>query len=238
MPGARSTSGSRALALLVLLAACDKRPDDRAGAERAQHAEAFASVARRYLAMREASAKPGTPPADCPDAAIEKNAKGGRPSLGVTELEVLGRFADPAANPWTGERAHYLALTTPGFAAIVPPPAEAETKRWIDALYKAQTFERDHPYLAVLRADKRVPPRLDGDAFSPGSLEGVLLVFEIGHDQPMCVARVSATSSGELVGTSRQAREAVMWKDWVGNIKTALHDAARSMSKVLVLDLP
>lgn len=229
-----------ALGLLVVLTvagpACDDKASDKD--ENAQRTEAFAAVARRYSVMRAATPSSiGADASPCPDEAIAKNAKGGRPLLAVTEYEVLARFDAPGTDPWSGERARYRRLTTPAFAAIDPPAPGASSKAWIDALFKTKKLEEEYSYLGVLRTVKDVPPRLEGEAFTPGSFEGVVAVFEIGREKPMCMAKVSAVSSGELVGTSKQARTTVMWNDYVGNIKTALRDSVRSISKVLVPDL-
>jgi hypothetical protein len=107
----------------------------------------------------------------------------------------------------------------------------------VDALFRAQKLEKEHSHLGVLRAEKLDPPQLEGERFSAGHLSGWLAIYDLASGRRECVATVEAASSGELVGTSHQARDRVMWNDFVGNVREAVHSAVKRVSEVLVVDL-
>jgi hypothetical protein len=224
------------LAATLLFFGCDDRRSATTTDDSARHRDAFARFTERMQKIRADSARHGEE-TRCPDEAIRARLDGRRPVLAIASYEAMAPFSDPSASPFAGDAASYEKLTSATFRAIHPPTPTAADNAVVDALFKAQTLEKEHSHLGVLRAAKLEPPKLEGDRFSAGHFSGWLAIYDLGSGKRECVADVEADSSGELVGTTRQARDRVMWKDFVSNIREAVHSGVKRVSESLVVDL-
>jgi len=223
-------------AAMALSTSCDDRSSSTKNEDSTRHREAFARFAERVQKIRSDSTHGGDE-AKCPDAAIKARLGERRPVLAVASYEALAPFSDPSAKPFSGDAERWEKLTSSAVRAIRPPTASAGDTAVVDALFRAQKLEKEYSHLGVLRAEKLEPPKLEGERFIAGHLSGWLAIYDLASGRRECVATVEAQSSGELVGTTRQARDRVMWNDFVGNVREAVHSAAKRVSEVLVVDL-
>jgi len=224
------------LAAMALSTSCDDRSSQAKTEDSTRHREAFTRFAERVQKIRSDSTHGGDE-TKCPDAAIEARLGQRRPVLAVATYDALAPFADPSASPFSGDGKRWEKLTSSAVRAIRPPSASAGDTAVVDALFRAQKLEKEYSHLGVLRAEKLQAPQLEGERFSAGRLSGWLAIYDLASGRRECIAAVEAESSGELVGTSRQARDRVMWNDFVGNVREAVHSAAKRVSTVLVVDL-
>jgi len=224
------------VAATLLSSGCDDRSSATKSDESARHREAFSRFAERVRKIRADSTR-REEETKCPDAAIKARLEGRQPVLAIASYDALAPFSDPNATPFAGDGAHYQTLTSAAVRSIRPPTPTAADSAVIDALFKAQRLEKEHSHLGVLRTEKLEAPKLEGDRFSAGHFSGWLAIYDLGSGKRECVATVEADSSGELVGTTRDARDRVMWKDFVANVREAVHSGAKRVSEVLVVDL-
>lgn len=173
----------------------------------------------------------------CSESAIERRLRGRESKLLLVDQAYLGRFADPGLDPYGGEAARWKFLTGPALRAIPlfqQPPADPALT---DAVFKTVKLDETYVYAAVLRGDRREPPRLEGERFHAGILEGWLVLAELKGGPALCATRVSARSSEEVAGRGGQTPNDVLWRDFVRQVRNELDQAAQRLSSRFQVDL-
>ena len=167
----------------------------------------------------------------CPDAAIAKRLDGATGSVLLAEYEYLARYSGHAS-----DRGRWKFLTTPALRGV-PTLAEVHNKKQAtDALWNIQKLRKAHPYLAVLRSLHRDLPRMDGQRFHPGVLQGGLFVFDLSNGKLLCRASVDAHSSDQVAGVKGQDRSQALWNDFTLQLRQQLDRALGRVSHQLELD--
>ncbi len=169
----------------------------------------------------------------CPDAAIDKQLHGSTGSVLLADYAFLGRFA---GKPPVAQQGRFKSLTTPALRDVALPADLHTQKQATDALWKIQKLQRDHPYLAVLRASHRELPHMEGKRFHPGVLSGGLFVFDLSTGKQLCRARVDAHSSEQVAGMKGQDRAQALQNDFSLRLRQELDRALSRVSQQLELD--
>lgn len=117
-----------------------------------------------------------------------------------------------------------------------PSGAVTDEKTATDAAFDAMTLQKEHDFLAVLRFEL-TPPRADGKGFHAGELRGRLALFELAGGALVCETEVFAESTEEVIGKPGQSPQQAADKDFELQLRRALQDAFRGMTRELNLDL-
>jgi hypothetical protein len=172
----------------------------------------------------------------CPDEEeLKLQLDGGYGRMLLVDYEYLRRFAQPELDPYAGENRRWKRLTAPMVLAIEPPQPMQNIKDVTNTLYQMQKVQKGYQHLAVVRTTRRELPRVDAGGFHAGRLEGWLVVFELESGRRLCQAGLWAQSSSEVAGLEGQSRDLAVWRDFERQIDKTLNEAARRLSRRLLL---
>lgn len=230
-----------ALLFALFALACDRSPadgprDDRA-AELKKTKQQLESELAPLIAAHGATPAPGKVEERVCDEASQHDESGKPGAMVVGEAVALARLKRADDDPWSGAGARYKPLTAAPLRILVPPARVQNAQHAIDALWNAKKLGREYSHLGVLVAAKREAPRLEGEQFHGGEFDGALVVFRLGKaPKVVCAARLSAQSSERVAGLQGKDRDDAMWNDFLSNLKTQVHAAAKRVAPALRVD--
>ncbi len=173
----------------------------------------------------------------CPDEELARAIEGGVGNLAIAEHGFLRRFAEESPDLYAGEGQRFKSLTTASLRVLRPPRNAKTASQATDALWNAQKFEREYTHLGVLWSRKRTGPSMQGDQLVSGTFQGVLVVFELGREKPLCQTQIEAGSSAGVTGVEGRAREDAIWNDFVSNVRTAIAAGVKRITARLNPDI-
>lgn len=152
----------------------------------------------------------------------------------LVDYEYLSWFL-AGSTPTYDQGQDWNLLTAPAFLDILPPRLATTKRQATDTVYRLQKLEREIHYVAVLRTQERVAPRVQGEKFHPGRVAGRLLVFDFPTAQRVCEAPVSITSSVEVFGSQKRALEDAVRKDFEVQVRRGLDESLARITRQLNL---
>ncbi len=230
---------ARPLIVAVLLATASgcSREERSPSAGRDEHqallgrlAAAHAPIERIRAHAAGASLEPGV----CDDAKLAATVKATSQRALLADGASLGRFA---AAPERAERpSPRWAFLTSRALAELPDASSADTvERATDAVFRMQQLRESFGFVAVVRTTRRDGPRLDGERFHAGEIQGALLVYDLAASELRCATAFDARSSELVGGREAKGLEDAMWRDFGGETRRALDRAIAGMTRELVL---
>lgn len=169
----------------------------------------------------------------CDEAAINRRL-GSKDGLMLSvEYEEVVRLATGGIRSEGRDRWKFL--TTP--AARKLSTRVADVKSATDTLYTLRQLRKQYPFVGVVRLTKRDLPRLDGDRFHAGVLEGWVVVVDFESNERLCQARFVTQSSELVSGVDRSKIEKALWQDFARRARSALDGAVDRITRRARLDL-
>jgi len=225
-------------AISVLVGAgCDETPASGVGPElAARHRRDVQTFQERLRKLRAAVPAPEKlQEQPCPDAELEHELDGGYGPMLLIDYEFLERYGRDGGGVYSGARGRWSFLTASLLRDLDRVSQQSEAQRDVNALVRIQKLEREYDHVAVLRTERREAPRLEGAKFHGGVFEAWLVVFEWDTLRRLCQAEIIAQSSPEVAGLASQRQDEVLWRDYRRRIARGMDDAARRLSRRLLL---
>jgi hypothetical protein len=240
--GSRSAAAWRLLSALAVAHAaagcrCDEQPAITAESQQLLRLKTEATwFAMQLVQIRTAVPRPaGLQEQPCSDEQLKTELDGGYGRMLLADYAYLERYERPELDPYAGPHGPWKVLTAAALRAIDPPQPIVTVKQATNTLYGMQQLQKSYRHLAVLRTTRRELPRIEGTRFHPGVLEGWLVVVELGRALPLCHAQVHAESSQQVAGLEGQDRDRAVWRDFERRLEQQLNDAAKRMTRRLLL---
>lgn len=192
--------------------------------------------AMQFVQIRTAVPSPaGLQEQPCNDEQLKTELDAGYGRMLLADHAYLERYERPELDPYAGPREPWKVLTAAELRAIDPPQPIVTVKDITATLFRMQQLQRNYGHLAVLRTTRRELPRIEGERFHPGVLDGWLVIVEFERALPICHAQVHAASSHQVAGLRGQDRDRAVWRDFERRLLQQLNDAARRMTRRLLL---
>jgi hypothetical protein len=166
----------------------------------------------------------------CPDERIEK-ATGGAPApLLIVDYDALERHE--RGQPFAEAPGSWKVLTAPQLQAVLRSARVTDAKQATDVVLAIQKLEQEFAWVGILRTSERELPRREGEKFHGGKLDGWLHIYELARGEAVCRVHVQAESSAEVAGLSGSNPEETLANDFRANLRRAIADAVRSISRL------